>query len=423
MSGSATLDPKSFDERLDRLNDLLEKAGASMSGAHINREMGAVSYFEPTDETYTGAQLKSYLPAKRLRSLPREYNERQFKSFGDFLKTGMKQPGDFEARYNKQRQAVMKSFALNTYEGESGASLVLPEFSAEILDREYSNDLFSRTNNFTVTGNTMVFPRVNGSSRAAGARSGGLQGYWTGEETEITKSLPQFDGIQLRLKKLAILVYVTEEMLEDNGYILQQWVSRAVRREIDFMLGDAVYRGNGTTQPLGILNAPGTITVAKEGGQTNDTLVTANILKMWSRRLANSDPNNLIWLINQEVEPQLHQLVLGTGGNSALVYMPPGGLSSSPYATLMGRPVLPIEFASALGTAGDVALVDLSKMLSISKGGVVESLSKELEFKRDVLAYKFTIRVDAKPEDAAPVTPYQGTNTQSPFVILGARKG
>ncbi len=105
MSGSATLDHKSLDQRLDRLSDLLEKSGQSF---HMNRDLGAVSYFEPTDDVITGSQLKSHLPSKRLRRLPRDYSERQFKSYGDFLKSGMKNPDDFADRYGKQRKAVMK---------------------------------------------------------------------------------------------------------------------------------------------------------------------------------------------------------------------------------------------------------------------------------------------------------------------------
>jgi HK97 family phage major capsid protein len=210
-------------------------------------------------------------------------------------------------------------------------------------------------------------------------------------------------------------------LIDDNSYALEQWISRAVRSELDFMLGDSVFRGNGTSQPLGFLDAPGTIVVSKETSQAAATLVTDNILKMWSRRLATSRIEDLVWLINQEVEPQLAKLVLGTGGNSALVYMPPGGLSATPYATLQGRPVLPTEFSSALGTKGDVALVDFNRMLSISKGGVTQSISKEVEFLRDVTAYKFTVRVDARPMDATPITPYKGSNTQSAFVVLETR--
>jgi HK97 family phage major capsid protein len=427
MSGTAQLDPKSIDERMNRLSELLDTAG-NMASARVNPEGGSISYFEhdAEAESITGRQIKSATSFERLARLPKEYvkeNKKQFKSFSDFLRVGMKSPENFASKYREAKGNVMKSFGLNTYEGENGASLVLPEFAPFITEREYTNDIFSRTNNFSVSGNTMAFPRVNGSNRATGQRDGGLRGYWTGEENPILTSKPSFDNTTLKLKKLAVAVFVTEEMLDDNSYVLQQWVARAVRREIDFMLGDACFRGNGVAQPLGFLNAPGTVEVTKVSGQANDTVVSENILEMWARRVAGQPQDNLAWFVNQEVEAVLPKLVLGTGGNSALTFMPAGGLSGSPYATLMGRPIVPNEFSEGLGTRGDIALCDFSQMLSISKGGVQEAVSSEVEFLRDLLCYKFTIRVDAKPADDKVITPYKGTATQSPFIVLGARKG
>ncbi len=425
MSGTAQLDLKSVDERISRLSEVLDKAD-KLADARVNREGGSISYFEHDveAETITGRQIKSASAYERLRRLPPEYvkeNRSQFKSFNDFLKIGMKNEDQFKTKYEHVRKNVMKSFGVNSYQGEMGGVLVLPEFAPIIMEREYTNDIFSRTNNFSVSGNTMSFPRVNGSNRATGSRDGGLRGYWTGEENLIVTSSPSFDNTSLKLKKLAIAVFVTEEMLDDNSYVLQQWVARAVRREIDFMLGDACFRGNGVAQPLGFLNAPGTISVAKESGQAAATVVAENILKMWARRVAGQPQDKLGWFVNQEVEAVLPKLVLGTGGNSALTFMPAGGMSGSPYATLMGRPIVPTEFNEGLGTVGDITLCDFSQMLSISKGGVQEAVSSEVEFLRDLLCYKFTIRVDAKPADDKVITPYKGTATQSPFITLATR--
>lgn len=425
MSGTAQLDPKSIDERMNRLSELLDKAG-NMAQARVNTDGGSIAFFEHDAEaqSITGRQVKSATPMERLARLPDGYvnaNKKQFKSFSDFLRTGMKNPKGFDTKYGQAKSNVMKSFGLNTYEGEAGGNLVLPEFAPFITEREYTNDIFSRTNNFSVSGNTMAFPRVNGSNRATGQRDGGLRGYWTGEENPILTSKPSFDNTTLKLKKLAVAVFVTEEMLDDNSYVLQQWVARAVRREIDFMLGDACFRGNGVAQPLGFLSAPGTVEVAKVSGQAAATVVSENVLEMWSRRVAGQPQDNLAWFVNQEVEAVLPKLVLGTGGNSALTFMPAGGLSGSPYATLMGRPIVPTEFNEGLGTVGDITLCDFSQMLSISKGGVQEAVSSEVEFLRDLLCYKFTIRVDAKPCDDKVITPYKGTATQSPFITLATR--
>jgi HK97 family phage major capsid protein len=420
----ATADPKSVEQRMAHLSEQLDKLGTefhTQSRGGIN----AIGYFEQDqyEPQISGRQIKSAgrNPVRRLRTLPQGYKG-QFKSLSDFLRMGMTAPEKFEATYKSAVTGICKSFGLNTYQGEAGGVLVTPEYAPSIMDREYTNDLWGRTNNFQVAGHSMAFPKVSNSSRLNGQRSGGLYGFWTGEENPIATASPAFESLQLKLKKLAVAVFATEEMLDDQSYILENWIGQAVRREFDFLLGDSLFRGNGVTKPLGFLNAPGTIVVPKESGQANFTVLSENILKMWARRPAGQPLENLVWTVNQEVEAVLPLMVLGTGGNSALTYMPAGGLSGSPYATLMGRPIIPTEFNSGLGTQGDIALTDFSQMLSISKGGLREEVSTEVEFLRDLKCFKFTMRVDAKPIDDKPITPYQGTATQSAFIVLADRK-
>jgi hypothetical protein len=53
---------------------------------------------------------------------------------------------------------------------------------------------------------------------------------------------------------------------------------------------------------------------------------------------------------------------IGTGG--VPVYLPPGGLSESPYAILKGRPVIPVEYCATLGTVGDIILADFTQVIA-----------------------------------------------------------
>ena len=128
-----------------------------------------------------------------------------------------------------------------------------------------------------------------------------------------------------------------------------------------------------------------------------------------------------VWLVNQDVTPQLHQLNLPVGTGGALVYMPPGGLSQSPYGTLYGRPVLESEYCSTLGTVGDIILFSPSQYQMIDKGGVQSAMSIHVRFIYDEQVFRFVYRIDGKPLWHQPLTPYQGTNTQSPFVTLATR--
>jgi HK97 family phage major capsid protein len=344
----------------------------------------------------------------------------EFLSFSDFVRAGMENPkgSKFQNRVEKHYLAVQ---GMSEGVGADGGYLVMPEFAAGIVDRVYANDLWSRTDNYTVTGNNMTFNVNAETSRANGSRHGGLRGYWLAEGAAATKSNPTLRQVSMKLVKLGVLVYLTDELLEDGGAVLQQYVARKAAEEFNFMIGDSLVNGTGAGQPLGILNAPSLVSVAKEAGQAAATVVPENVVKMQSRFYAPNDANS-VWLHNQDIGPQLHLMTLGIGTSGTVVYMPPGGLSGAPYATLQGRPLLATEFNATLGTQGDLIKADLGQMLSISKGGIMSAASIHVEFLTDQLALRFIMRLNAQPWESAPITPYKGTsNTQSNFVALDTR--
>jgi len=223
------------------------------------------------------------------------------------------------------------------------------------------------------------------------------------------------------LRKVAALIYATDELLMDANQ-LQSVILDVGPEELRFQVEDAIVRGLGGFQPLGILAAPATITVAAELGQLANTVVSENILNMWSRMWAPSRAN-AVWYINQEVEPQLQTMAMAVGAGGQLTYTPPGGLSVAPYATLLGRPVIPVEYCSQLGTVGDIILADMSQYYLATKGGVRADSSIHVAFLTDETVFRFVYRVDGQPSWAAPLTPYQATAgaTLSPFVLLATR--
>ena len=306
--------------------------------------------------------------------------------------------------------------------GSDGGFLVPPEFSSKIMQRIYANNsLLGMTDTYTISGNTLTFPRNNESSRANGSRHGGVRGYWMEEGDQITASKPGFGRLQLNLHKIAVLVYVTDELLSDvSGFALDQYLTRVGSDEINFLIGDAIIRGSGAGQPLGILNAPCTVSVAKETSQTAATIRTENVVKMWTRLFAPCR-SRAVWFHNQDIESQLFTMSLDVGTGGQVTYLPPGGLSERPYATLMGRPLIPVEWCPTLGTVGDIILADLSQYVTITKGMVETAMSMHLRFDYDEMAFRLIFRLDGQPWWASALTPYLGSNTQSCFITLATR--
>ena len=397
--------------------------------ARTDSEGRVTSFFEETDETVTAIQTNAQVRRQSYRQL-KKANERtlrtagyqpwgEFKNFADFARAGFSSGGTqrFDDRVNRHYAAVP---GMSEGLGSDGGYTVMPEFAQGIIDRMYSNSLWSMTDNYPVSGNNMTFLANAETSRANGSRHGGLRGYWLGEGASITSSKPTLREVSLKLVKLGVVVYLTQELIDDGGAALQTFVARKAAEEFNFMLGDSLVNGTGAGQPLGMLNSPSLLSVAKETGQLAATIQTENIVKMRSRFFA---PNmgNAVWLHNQDIDPQLHLMTIGVGTGGVVTYLPPGGLSSSPYANLMGRPAMPTEFNATLGTQGDIILADLGQILSISKGGVAQAVSMHLQFLTDQLAIRFIIRVNASPWESAAITPFKGSNTQSNFITLDTR--
>ena len=402
------------------------------SGIHRDLEGRMTGQWSDTDESVTivsgrddltDARAGRRLKAKAaMRSLIRHGYQPwgEFKSLSDFVRSGFDghQSATFRDRCKSHFKAIQ---GMSETIGSDGGFTVMPEFNHQIFERVYSNDLVSSTDNYTVGGNNMTFLANAETSRLDGSRHGGLRGYWTGEGQTITASKPTVREIQMKLQKLAVVVYLTDELISDSAQALEQYVTRKASDEFNFMIGNALFNGDGVGKPLGVLNAPSLLAIAAENGQTPTTIISANIIKAQNRFFA-PHFGNANWYINQDCMQQLMQLTLATGTYSGqLVYTPPTGLSAIPYGSLGGRPLKPIEFAGTLGSQGDITLADLSQVLSISKGGIAQAVSMHIEFLTDQLALRFTMRMNATPWENSPITPYKGTNTQSSFVCLAPR--
>ncbi len=370
--------------------------------------------------TNANADRENRVHPSEVFGLSKATKDGHFKSFGHFAAL-VKAAGVPGARADERLQNWMQKTpsGLNEASGTDGGVLVPPEYSQKVFERVYEDsDLLKRTDQYTVSGNSISFPRNNETSRATGSRWGGVRGYWKPEAGQLTASKPGLGRFDMRLHKLTVLAYMTDELMSDSS-AMEQYLGRVCAQEIDFLVSDAIIRGDGVGMPLGILNAGCKIAVAKETGQGAATIVHANIIKMMARLFAKSRAN-AVWYINQDIEPQLNQMTLSSGVVIPS-YLPPGGLSAAPYGTLLGKPVLPIEQCDTLGTEGDIILADPSQYCTISKGALETAMSIHLRFDYDETAFRFIFRLDGQPWWPTVMTPYKGSATQAPFITLAVR--
>jgi len=268
--------------------------------------------------------------------------------------------------------------------------------------------------------NGLKIPAVDETSRVNGSRLGGVQAYWAAEADTVTKSKPKWRQIQLELNKLFAISYVTEELLQDSTS-LGVFLDTSFREEMGFKVDDAIIRGTGTGMPQGLLNSGATVTVPKEGGQTASTVVYENIVHMYSRMLPRSR-QRAIWLINQSVETELFTMTLSCGTGGVPVYLPASGAAGQPYPTLFGRPVITCEQCEVLGDKGDIIFADLGSYVLADKGGIQSASSIHVRFLNDEQTFRWTLRLDGSSLYNSVVTPYKGSDTLGPYVVLEARE-
>jgi HK97 family phage major capsid protein len=439
------------DERLQALRDELQQLTTERDGIVAQADEAGEDLTDEQVEEIDALQVKIDAKSKQLEIRERVSNARQpagrratpeplrnangdrivstpsqprindpkggFKSFGDFamaVQAGSGAAGEVD----KRLRAAATTFG-SEGNGADGGFAVPQEFRTEIWKKVTGEDsLLSRCSPFQTGANNVTIPK---DETTPWQSTGGVQAYWEGEGRQMTQSKPALENVSIRLSKLTALVPISEELLEDAPGI-ESYLNIKAPEKMQAKINTALIRGTGVGMPLGILRSPSLITVAKEGAQAAQTILFKNVSNMWSRMYAPCR-RNAVWLINQDIEPQLDQMAFDPAAASKVpVYLPAGGLSASPYATLKGRPVVPVEACSTLGTVGDLMLVDFQQYMALTKvGGIKSDVSMHLFFDQDLAAFKFVFRLAGQPWWGSAIQPENGAMTRSWAVALEDR--
>ena len=353
----------------------------------------------------------------RVSPVPAAHGTHGFGHFGEFC-VNVRRACIGEQDAQQRFMNVASTFG-GELAGGDGGYLVPPDFRAAIWEKVNAEDsLISRATPFVTSGNSISFPK---DETAPWDSTGGVQCYWDSEASQLTSSKPAFQLDTARLARLTALVPVSDELLEDapaiDSYIRAKAPSKMVSK-----INTAIIRGNGVGKPQGILNARSLITVAAETSQDVATIYHRNIVNMWAQMYAPCR-RNAIWLINQDCEPQLDLMSFRDNNTMPIpIYSPVGGASASPYATLKGRPVVPLEACSTVGTVGDIMLVDMSQYMALTKGQQIKTdVSMHLYFDQGLTAFRFIFRLNGQPLWTSSITPENGSVNRSWAVALATR--
>lgn len=308
----------------------------------------------------------------------------------------------------------------------AGGFLIEDVWIDDLLGSIYEESVIAQLCDRRMTDNPISdhkLPRIDETSRANGARWGGVMAFWAAEAQNVPASFPKFGAIEFAPSRLICAVQTSNELLADAP-MLDGHLRRAVTSEFSFMLDGAILAGSGAGSPLGVMNSGALVTVAKQTGQASGTILAENVDAMW-KALPAPCRRRAIWLANEDADAALATMVqpIGTAGTAAAsiagMYLP-AGAAGNESPLLKGRPVHVIEQASPIGTPGDLVLIDPTQYIILDSGTNVR-LSVHVAFASDQSVFRFRWRVDGRPAWANPITPYNGTAARSPYVALAAR--
>jgi len=242
------------------------------------------------------------------------------------------------------------------------------------------------------------------------------------ETVSPASSRSTLEKIKLRATSLFGVAFETEELLSDSVISFVALIDAGFRDQFaHHMIGERL-RGTGGDQYLGILTALSasslgpTISIAKETGQAAATIVTDNALKMRARCWGYGQA---IWLANHDCYPQLAKLTIPVGTGGVAVYQQ--SLVEDRPDMLLGRPIFYTEYASTLGTQGDLICSNWSQFLEGLYQPLQSAESMHVRFLNHERTFKFWLRNCGAPWWRTALTPNQSTATLSPFVVLDTR--
>ena len=213
---------------------------------------------------------------------------------------------------------------------------------------------------------------------------------WIDEEGAFTESDDTFGQVSIGAYKLGTMIKVSEELLNDSVFELENYISREFARRIGAKEEEAFFTGDGSGKPLGILAASG----GAETGVTtaSATAITADELIDLFYSLKAPYRRNAVWVLNDSTIKAVRKLK-----DSAGQYLWQPSLVADTPDTILGRPVKTSAYMPAIAAdAKTIAFGDFSYYWIADRQGRSFKRLNELYAANGQVGFLASERVDGK---------------------------
>ena len=213
---------------------------------------------------------------------------------------------------------------------------------------------------------------------------------WVDEEGPIIESGDTFSQVTIGAYKLATMIKVSEELLNDSVFDLSSYIAKEFGRRIGAKEEEAFFTGDGEGKPTGIFNGTGGaqlgVTTAKPTEITADELLDLFYsLKAPYRKKA-------VFVMNDATVKAIRKLKDGTGQ-----YLWQPSITAGDPDTLLNRPVKTSAYIPTLEAAAKViAFGDFGYYWIADRQGRAFQRLNELYAATGQIGFKATQRVDGK---------------------------
>ena len=212
---------------------------------------------------------------------------------------------------------------------------------------------------------------------------------WVEEEGAIPESDDIFGQLSIGAHKLATMIKVSDELLQDSIFNIPDYIATEFARRVGAAEEEAFLTGDGLAKPTGLLNATGGATV---GVTTAGTSFTADELLDLVHAIKNVNRRNATFLMHDSSVKALRKLKDGNGN-----YIWQTGLREGEPDKLLDHPVQTSAFMPQIAASNKVILFGDFKAYWIAdrQGRSFQRLN-ELFAATGQVGFRATQRVDGR---------------------------
>lgn len=172
---------------------------------------------------------------------------------------------------------------------------------------------------------------------------------WIDEEAQYPESDDSFGQVSIGAYKLATMIKISEELLNDSVFDMPSYIATEFARRIGAAEEEAFFTGNGTGRPLGILAETGGAQVGVTGAKA-DAVTFDEVMDLFYS-LRSPYRRNAVFIMNDATVKALRKL---KNGNGDYIWQP--SVTAATPDTILTRPVYTSGFMPTLATGNKTIL-------------------------------------------------------------------